>query len=61
MMNKIFPLYVHIPFCDHICSYCDFYKMIAKEELYISKEKANEEYDKFFMKNAMGYVPNMFY
>ena len=36
-------------------------KMIAKEELYISKEKANEEYDKFFMKNAMGYVPNMFY
>lgn len=43
-MNKIFPLYVHIPFCDHICSYCDFYKMIAKEEVikkyisYLDKE-----------------------
>lgn len=43
-MNKIFPLYIHIPFCDHICSYCDFYKMIAKEEVikkyisYLEKE-----------------------
>lgn len=26
-------LYIHIPFCDHICSYCDFYKMRAKEEV----------------------------
>lgn len=25
-------LYIHIPFCDHICIYCDFYKMIAKEK-----------------------------
>lgn len=24
-------LYIHIPFCSNICSYCDFYKMIAKE------------------------------
>ncbi len=29
-------LYVHIPFCNSICSYCDFCKMIAKEEV---KEK----------------------
>lgn len=26
-------LYVHIPFCNSICSYCDFCKMIAKEEV----------------------------
>lgn len=25
-------LYIHVPFCDHICIYCDFYKMIAKEK-----------------------------
>lgn len=25
-------LYIHIPFCDHICIYCDFYKMMAKEK-----------------------------
>ena len=29
-------LYIHIPFCNSICSYCDFPKIVAKEEL---KEK----------------------
>ncbi len=24
-------LYVHVPFCDHICSYCDFCKVFYKE------------------------------
>ena len=31
--NKVKGLYIHIPFCDHICAYCDFKKMIAKDEL----------------------------
>ncbi len=32
-MNKeIKALYIHIPFCTNICSYCDFYKMRAKIE-----------------------------
>ncbi len=26
-------LYVHIPFCNHICAYCDFYKMVASDQL----------------------------
>lgn len=37
--RKIESLYIHIPFCDHICIYCDFYKMIAKvdeKERYIT-------------------------
>lgn len=25
-------LYVHIPFCDHICTYCDFHKSLATTE-----------------------------
>ena len=25
--------YVHVPFCDSICSYCDFSRTIAKEEI----------------------------
>jgi len=26
-MNKIHSLYIHIPFCEHICDYCDFPKL----------------------------------
>ena len=43
MKSRIEALYIHIPFCDHICVYCDFYKMIAKEE-----EK--EKYIKYLIK-----------
>lgn len=28
--NKSKALYIHIPFCDHICSYCDFPKLLSK-------------------------------
>ena len=33
-------IYIHIPFCKSICSYCDFPKIISKEnihEMYIEK------------------------
>jgi len=30
MKNTVPALYVHIPFCDHICSYCDFPKLLSK-------------------------------
>ncbi len=26
-------LYIHIPFCNQICPYCDFYKMVVSEQL----------------------------
>ena len=29
-------LYIHIPICSKVCTYCDFYKMVAKDSL---KEK----------------------
>jgi len=34
MMPKTNPksLYIHIPFCDHICSYCDFTKLFYNEK-----------------------------
>ncbi len=25
-------LYIHIPFCDYICTYCDFHKALAKDD-----------------------------
>ena len=37
--NKIKGLYIHIPFCSSICSYCDFCKMVAStsfKDKYIS-------------------------
>jgi oxygen-independent coproporphyrinogen-3 oxidase len=42
MPNKPQALYIHIPFCDHICSYCDFPKYLSsrqKEESYLSALK----------------------
>lgn len=32
MNNKIDSLYIHIPFCDHICSYCDFTKLFYSQK-----------------------------
>ena len=28
-------LYIHIPFCNKICSYCDFCKMVSSDEIKI--------------------------
>lgn len=33
MIGLIKGLYIHIPFCRNICSYCDFCKLVAKPEL----------------------------
>lgn len=35
-MNKKLGLYIHIPFCNNVCPYCDFHKMVASDDL---KEK----------------------
>lgn len=34
-MNKVESLYIHIPFCNHICNYCDFTKIIYNREIAI--------------------------
>ena len=37
-------LYIHIPFCDHICSYCDFAKVYYREEFVLKYlERLKEE------------------
>ena len=39
-------LYIHIPFCDHICSYCDFAKVYYLEEFVLKYlERLKEELD----------------
>ncbi len=38
-------LYVHIPFCEHICFYCDFAKRVAKNQSMIDEYLAYLEKD----------------
>lgn len=33
-------LYIHIPFCDQICTYCDFAKMVADDDLKVEYMRA---------------------
>lgn len=52
-------LYVHIPFCNHICSYCDFSKVFYKEDwvnqylealsFEIQDKKINKQYDSIYI------------
>ena len=32
-MNNMRSVYIHIPFCENICSYCDFCKMFYNEKM----------------------------
>lgn len=36
-MRKIDALYIHFPFCRHLCNYCDFYKHKLSEEDQVDK------------------------
>ena len=44
-------VYVHIPFCEKICSYCDFCKMFYNEKLveqYLEELEKEVDADKLF-------------
>lgn len=49
-MNKIKSVYIHIPFCDSICSYCDFCKVVYNSE-WVSPylERLKEEIENSYM------------
>ncbi len=47
-------IYVHIPFCDHKCIYCDFYSLIDYKNVsnYLSALKKEIYYQSKFYKNS---------
>ena len=47
-------LYIHIPFCDHKCIYCDFYSIITKDNIpsfLISLKKEIDYYSDLYSKD----------
>ncbi len=49
-------LYVHIPFCDHKCIYCDFYSIITKDNIAAflnSLKKEIEYYSRVYNENRV--------
>ena len=51
MMKLVQSLYIHFPFCRHLCNYCDFHKSIISSEklddfesLFIQQFEKNIEY-----------------
>ena len=52
-MNKVKSLYIHIPFCDSICDYCDFTKLLYNNnfasEYLESLKRELKQYSPFFV------------
>lgn len=40
-------LYIHIPFCDHKCIYCDFYSLITHDSIQIYLDALKKEIEYF--------------
>jgi len=49
-------IYIHIPFCDHKCIYCDFYSLVSYENTdayLISLKKEIEYYSNLYSANRI--------
>jgi oxygen-independent coproporphyrinogen-3 oxidase len=62
-MKKIESLYLHFPFCRHLCNYCDFYKKVPQNrdeefsDFHRYFEKSFLEHKKLMEKNGYSWVP----
>lgn len=63
MEKKIESLYLHFPFCKHLCNYCDFYKKVPSNRaleidgFHEYLEKAFNEHEKLMKVNGYSWVP----
>lgn len=52
--KKVTSLYLHVPFCLHLCNYCDFYKIeYGKNEQL--KEQQKNDYENFLTKSTLAH------
>ncbi len=49
-------IYIHIPFCDHKCIYCDFYSLVSYDNIdayLVAIKKEIEHYSKLYANNRI--------
>ena len=61
-MDQVSSLYIHFPFCRHLCNYCDFYKhkLVGTAQISEFELKVLEQLDQnkiFLSKNKMEIAP----
>ncbi len=46
-MNKLKSIYIHFPFCRHLCNYCDFFKSVS-DNLDEDRKKFHDKFEEMF-------------
>ena len=63
MSNPVSSLYLHFPFCRHLCNYCDFYKKVPTDRtndlagFHEYMESAAVEHEKLMKTNGCSWAP----
>lgn len=63
MSNPVSSLYLHFPFCRHLCNYCDFYKKVPTDRVsdlagfHEYMESAAIEHEKLMKTNGCSWAP----
>ncbi len=62
-MKKIESLYLHFPFCTHLCNYCDFYKKVPQnksqdfDSFHQYLQGAFKEHERLMKENGYSWAP----